>query len=240
VRFDFQRNVNKISKKPACASIYIFISILIGPLLSNSFDQEYLIDDYCKIYLPSNWVQVPSEVYDSYSDNSGLAMDYAFQPDDCDWFQCSYIGVKHITKHGKVSIKEMEKNFSSNNNEELEKALNNISGVSGDLSGNYYDKQTGIGWMIAEMSYPDYRLMLVSTAIPTQKGLIQITHASSPETFDNEFMFFKRFIEKVSVNESIKYNKNSSSTSSNWWKYLASGLGLALALRLFRTREKNI
>ena len=167
------------------------------------------------ISLPSNWVEIPDRIKLRYSKNSGISIDYGFQPKGDEWFEDAYIVIQK-NFDGKISERNIEKNVESFDNartlkESLEKVENKIKErigltIDNEIISKFYDDKRKTYWVFALQKIQGMGSSMSTSILQfTNNGFFQITCVTHTNNFDRDLILYEQIINSFKVDDRIKY-----------------------------------
>lgn len=226
----------------------ILIIILCIANTLSAFAGTFQTDDDFSITLPDDWIQIPKQILDDYSEElfalspkiPKQIFDYGFQHTSQDtWLYPPYIAiqVKNVGRmpSGELSqfkkFEETRKRVSSR----IKKSFNDtISDVS--LDEPIYDAENNILYIFSSTDLVDGGTIRTVSGIKlTERGLIQLLGYAPEENYEIYKQFYLDTFAHLDIEESIKYKPQITDSipilnGTDWEEVLIKGIEGAIIL----------
>lgn len=208
--------------------------------------ETFHTDKKFSITLPDDWIEIPKNVLDAYSDNVAKLSpdtpkqiyDYGYQLRGSEkWLDYPYILVQ-VKNTGRVPSGELSryKKLKAGFKKGLEQLGEDLSKIMSDttIGEPFYDKENTMLWMSMSAEVRDSGTVKALIGVKlTEKGVIQLNGYSQQENFAKYKDVYTKAFSSLAVNDSIKYRPQITDAapvigSINMGEVLTSGIKSAL------------
>ena len=200
----------------------LIFSGLIIPVQAKELTREFKTGDGFTMYLPENWVEIPNEFLNQYSEKlSELApqigkqiYDYGFQLTPVDtWMAYPYILVQ-VKRTGRISEEELRqyKRINDGVSEQIEEVGDSISSMLSNtqLGETLYDAANQIMWVTISFDLQETGKVTAQIAVKlTEFGVIQIIGYATENTFASFQPLYQEVAKQIRLDDAIKYKSRS-------------------------------